>query len=213
MSVTTSIGQRKNVKTKLLSLALTWSLAALAHGADAPTGAPNSPQYQKDLTVIRQSQEHALEQAQAMAERATDPRAKAMIESVAQEIEKALKHLSEATNSPTLLSEAIAAEQAAYQALLRLSAREYQVSQSRSRGKGEQSGAQQRNQRQLDELDLKQSENRYETQRQAAPQQSPEQREQLQVLNRLKELAQRQQDLNQRLKEMQTALQEAKTET
>src|SRR5439155_12931 len=59
---------------------------------------------------------------------------------------------------------------------------------------------------------LKQSDNRYETQRQASAQQNGEQREQLQVLNRLKELAQRQQDLNERLKELQTALQEAKTE-
>src|SRR5439155_1488189 len=66
--------------------------------------------------------------------------------------------------------------------------------------------------RQLDQLDLKQSENRYETQRQASPQQNIQQREQLQVLNRLKELAQRQQDLNERVKELQTALQEAKTE-
>src|SRR6266700_1096896 len=49
-------------------------------------------------------------------------------------------------------------------------------------------------------------------QQQASPQQNAEQREQLQVLNRLKELAQRQQDLNERLKELQTALQEAKTE-
>src|SRR5205085_8291447 len=81
-----------------------------------------------------------------------------------------------------------------------------------SRSREGQSAAEQRNQHQLDQLDLKPSESNYETQRQASPQQTPEQREQLQVLNRLKELAQRQQDLNERLKELQTALQEAKSD-
>jgi hypothetical protein len=65
--------------------------------------------------------------------------------------------------------------------------------------------------RQLDQLDLTQSENRYETQRQARPPQSAERREQMQVMNRLQELARRQQDLNERLQELQTALQEART--
>jgi predicted nuclease with TOPRIM domain len=60
---------------------------------------------------------------------------------------------------------------------------------------------------------LKQSENRYETQRQARAPQNQERREQLAVMNRLQELARRQQDLNDRLKELQTALQEAKNET
>src|SRR5205085_11177304 len=73
-------------------------------------------------------------------------------------------------------------------------------------------GGGERMQRELDQLELKEAENRYEMQSQAAPQQNPEQREQLQVLNRLKELAQRQQDLNERVKELQTALQEAKTD-
>ena len=59
------------------------------------------------------------------------------------------------------------------------------------------------------------NQNRYEQQKQAQaepPQQSPEQKENLQFMSRLRELAQRQGDLNERLKELQTALQEAKTE-
>src|SRR5262249_42601123 len=52
---------------------------------------------------------------------------------------------------------------------------------------------------------------RYETQSQASAQPT-EQREKLQIQNRLKELAQRQHDLNEKLKELQNALQEAKTE-
>lgn len=170
---------------------------------------PASVQYKKDATVVQNSQEHALEQAQALKSRSSDPRAQVLLESVVEEMDKALGHLAEATKSPAPLPAALAAEQSAYQALLKLSAREYQVSQSRSQGGG---GGGQRNQQQLDQLELKQSEDRYETQRQASPQQNAEQREQLQVLNRLKELAQRQEDLNERLKELQTALQEAKSE-
>jgi hypothetical protein len=171
-----------------------------------------SPQYKQDAEVVQQAQEQALEQLQALKERAGDARAKAMVEAVEKEMQKALEHLSAASNSPTALSPASAAEQAAYQALLKLSAHEYQVSKrNRSQG-GQQNSQQERNQRQVDELDLKQSENKYETQSQASPQQSPEQKEQLQVLSRLKELAQRQQDLNQQLKELQAALQEAKTD-
>jgi len=173
------------------------------------TGKTPSAQYRKDAPVVQQSQESALEQAQMLKARAIDPRFQILWESVEEEMEKALKHLTEATNSPAPLPSALAAEQAAYQALLKLAAHEYQVSRSRSGGGG---GGGQRNQQQLDQLELKQDKDRYETQRQASPQQSAEQREQLAVLNRLKELAQRQQDLNERIKELQTALQEARTE-
>src|SRR5437762_7584560 len=195
---------------RLGALLLAGTLALNLPAADKNPAPP--PQYQKDAEVVQQAQEQALEQLQALKEKAADARAKAMVEAVEKEMQKALEHLSAASNSPTALSPASAAEQAAYQALLKLSAHEYQVSKrNRSQG-GQQNSQQERNQRQVDELDLKQSENKYETQSQASPQQSPEQKEQLQVLSRLKELAQRQQDLNQRLKELQAALQEAKTD-
>ena len=75
-----------------------------------------------------------------------------------------------------------------------------------------------RSQRQLQQLELTDEENRYEDQRTARAQQqklSPreqEQRETGQVLNRLRELAQRQNDVNDRLKELQSALEAAKTQ-
>jgi hypothetical protein len=187
-------------------------------GSDATSPQVRTPplvspaQYKKDIDVVRQSQEKALEQAEALSGRVQDPRFKPLVQSVQDEMEKALKHLIEAGESSGPLPLALSAEQAAYQALLKLSAREYQVAQSRSRNRGGGGGAGQPNQRQLEQLEFKQAENRYETQRQASPQQSAEQREQLAVLNRLKELAQRQQDLNGRLKELQTAMQEAKTD-
>src|SRR2546425_3926410 len=167
--------------------------------------------YSNDIVVVRDAQEQALDQVRSLQERVEDQRAQAALESALKEMERSLAMLEEAKHAPEKLAAALAAEQSAYQALLKLAAREYQVSRSRNQqGGGGQQG--ERSQRQLDELELKQSDNRYETQRQATPQQNAEQREQLQVLNRLKELAQRQQDLNERLKELQTALQEAKTE-
>src|SRR5205814_8377097 len=70
--------------------------------------------------------------------------------------------------------------------------------------------------RQLDQLELAPDEDRYEEQRTARSpdrqsQREREQREDRQILNRLRELAQRQNDLNDRLKELQSALEAAKT--
>ena len=166
--------------------------------------------YSSDIVVVRDAQEQALEQVRDLQERTEDARIRTALDAAMKEMERSLEMLEAAKKSPEQLSSALAAEQAAYQALLKLAAREYQVSRSRSGQQGGQQG--ERAMRQLDQLDLKQSENRYETQRQATPQQTAQQREQLQVSNRLKELAQRQQDLNERIKEMQTALQEARTE-
>src|SRR5204863_8897567 len=105
----------------------------------------------KDTVVVQQSQEHALDQVRAMEERAADSRAKALLEAVEKEMDAALKHLTAATNSAGSLSNALAAEQAAYQALLRLSAHEYQVSKSKNRSRSNsQNSSQQPNQRQID---------------------------------------------------------------
>ncbi len=148
--------------------------------------------------------------AQAMRERIDQPRARAFLETAIGEMETAAKQLGDAATSPAPLPAALASEQAAYNALLKLAAHEFQVSRSQSSGK--QNSSQNRQQQELDQLDLKPEEKRYETKQEAAPQQNEQQRAQLAILNRLKELAQRQQDINERLKELQTALQEAKTD-
>ncbi|MEY2411209.1 MAG: hypothetical protein QOF48_3879, partial [Verrucomicrobiota bacterium] len=171
-----------------------------------------SPQYLKDAVVVLESQQEAFEKAVAIQAEATQSKAQLLIGNVVDQMTKAVDQLARATNSPAPLPQGIAAEQAAYQALLKLSEHEFQV--ARSSNSRQQGGGQQGNQQQVNQLDLKPAEDRYETQRQATEQtqQSAEQREQLQALNRLKELAQRQQDLNERIKELQTALQEAKTD-
>jgi hypothetical protein len=172
-----------------------------------------SAAYKEDSEVVRESQEKALEQATELESQNERPDFKPLIEQVTKNMTEALDQLTEATenNSTKQLSHAISAEQAAYQALLKLQAREFQVTRNQSQGGGGGGGG--RSQEQLNQLELSQSENRYETERQATQQQqNPQQREQLQVLNRLKELARRQADLNERLQELQTALQEARTE-
>lgn len=181
----------------------------------SPTRRPSSgaPTYTDDATVVRDSQEDALKQAEAASRRQQDPRTSALWSEAKKEMETALSQLDKATNSPASLPDALAAEQAAYRALLKLQQHEYQVQRNRNRSQGGGGSRDQQMQRQLEQMDLTQSENRYETQRQAQRQQNnTQQREQLQVQNRLQELARRQQDLNDRLKELQTALQEAKTE-
>ncbi|HEX4646210.1 MAG TPA: hypothetical protein VH598_11435, partial [Verrucomicrobiae bacterium] len=204
-------GQQANQTQKLSELqkqitSATWNLKR-RESAPSP-----SPQYKNDATVIHDSQQQALEQARALEEKIDDPRLKGFATEAASQMDQAARHLGEAVekNSVAPFAQALADEQSAAQSLLRLQAREYQVARNSRNQRGGGGGGQ--NQRQLDELDLKQTDNRYETQRQATPAQTPEQREQLQVASRLKELAQRQQDLNSRLKELQTALQEAKTD-
>ena len=167
--------------------------------------------YAADTKVVLDSQRQALTQAETAAEEARGPREQALWRTVTQEMEKAITALEAAAEKPAPLDQALSAEQAAYQGLLRMQAREVAVTRRGRQGGG--GGGQQGNQRQIDQLELQQSENRYETQRVAKAPQSQERREQLAVMNRLQELARRQQDITDRLKELQTALQEARTET
>lgn len=172
-----------------------------------------SREFSQDARTVQESQQKALEQITEAMAKSEDPRRKPLLDRAAQEMKRAIDQLTKAAdeNAPSALPPALAAEQAAYQALLRTAARETQVARSQ-RGQSGQSQRGGRAQRQLDQLDLRQAQNRYETERQAAPPEDPKQREQVQAFNRLKELAQRQQDVNERLKELQAALQEARTE-
>jgi hypothetical protein len=172
----------------------------------------SASKYVEDLGVVREALGQALEQAEGARERQQDPRSAALWDEVLKEMKDAQAQLDKAIRSPPSLADAIAAEEAAFQALLKLQEREYSVTRSRNRRQGAGSGREQQMQRQLSQLELTQAENRYETERQAQAPQSPERREELQVMNRLRELARRQQDLNDRLQELQTALQEARTD-
>lgn len=184
-------------------LSATWKLS------QDPAQNPAKP-FRDDVEVVHESQDQALKQAQEQLEKAANPQSQALWTAIVKPMTEASKQLREAGAKPVALTPALAAEQAAAQALLALEARERSVSRARRSSRGQGQG-QQASQRQTDQLDLAQSERPYETKRQATPSISGEQRERLQALSRLQELARRQQDLNERLAEMQTALREART--
>ena len=107
-------------------------------------------------------------------ERQQDPRTSALWESAIQRMESSMTNLQAALDQPALLPKALQEEQAAYRALLQVQQREFEVTR-RNRQRGQQGGAQgsreQEMQLELDQMELTQSQNRYETQRQAqAPQ-------------------------------------------
>lgn len=181
----------------------TWKLQREQAG-QAPTDS-----YRKDAAVVKQAQQDLLEKVKAARSRVEDARAQSSLAAAEQEMSAAVQYLDLASADPAALASAQTHEQAAYQALLQLADREVLVARSRTRSS---QGLGARRQQQLDQLDFKQPEDRYETARQANAPPTPEQQEQLALLNRLKELAQRQQDLNERIKELQVALQEARTE-
>jgi hypothetical protein len=177
--------------------------------------------FASDAEQVQLSQASAIEQAGALAQRLTDEQSQGHIEAVLTHMTGAAGHLKAAHDGPAAapLKAALAEEQAALQALLKLRAREHEVVRQQQRQRGSQSQRQnqarsRQQQQQLNELDLNNEQNRYETQRTAQEQQeeSAADRENRQVLNRLRELARRQHDLNERLKELQSALEEARTE-
>jgi hypothetical protein len=173
---------------------------------------PGGETYVKDAEVVRDSQVQAKAQAQEVAAAVEEPMRAALWTSVTGEMEKALERLDRALKSPAVLPEALVAGQSAYQALLKLRERETEVSRGQPPQQGQASAGEQQRQEQLEELELEEAENRYQNQRQAQSQQSAERRAQMQVQNRLQELAQRQQDVNEKLQELQTALQAAASE-
>jgi hypothetical protein len=188
----------------------TWNLK---RAEDEAVAAAPSEKYLKDEPVVKDSQEEALGMAQKLAEKIEEPKSAAMAATVMQEMQRALGLLTTAEKATAPLTDALAAEQAAYNALLKLAAHEFRVQrnqQQQGKGKGQQQGDKQR--AQLDQIEMKDEKKRYEKQSEAEQPQNGQQKEQLAVLNRLKELAQRQQDINERVKELQNAIEEAKTE-
>jgi len=167
----------------------------------------------EDLGVVHQSQADVLEQARSASAQAEDPVATKTLQAAARHMETSLEHLGEAaeSESATELTPALAAEQSAYQELLKLRQREHQVGQNQSSSRSS-SARSARSEQQLQQLELTQRENRYETQRLAQSQEQTAQREDLQVLNRLRDLARRQDEMSNKLKEVQAALRKAETE-
>ncbi|MEZ6089956.1 MAG: hypothetical protein R3C05_18405 [Pirellulaceae bacterium] len=175
-----------------------------------------SEKLRDDVRLLNESQQSARDQLQQLAHEVSDPQSKQHVAAVDAMMETAISELTSTQQSLSMetLQKALSAEQAAYQGLLKLRAREFEVSrQQQSQSQSQSSSSSQRQlQQQLDELELKNDENRYETQQQAQSQEDEQAGQIRQILNRLKELAQRQEDLNQQLKQLQSALETAETE-
>lgn len=183
------------------------------------TGSTPTDKFADDVKLVRESQQAVIEKADALGEKIQNPASAEHLRQAVQFMTTVEKQLAEGT-IPSLPA-ALASEQAAYQALLKLRAREFEVTRqnSRQRQQGNR-GANSRSpsQRQLNQLDLTDEQNRYETQSAARAQlerqaqRDREQRENQDLAGRLKELARRQNDLTDRVKELQSALEQAKDE-
>lgn len=171
---------------------------------------PKSEKRKEDLGTLEESQRNVRQRLQGASEQIKDPQQKSAAEKAKTFMDRALERMEDAVKQTGAgpLTAAWTNAQGAYQELLKMQPKENRVAQGNSRSGGGQRG----NQRQLNQLDFKQAENRYETETEAQPMATPQQREQLQVLSKLRELARRQQEVNQRLQELQTALTSAQDE-
>ncbi len=177
------------------------------------TGASPTKEFPADIHAVAEAQQQAIEQATSQQAEVEDPQAQRHLQEALGHMQVADAGLSDAASDVSIepLPDARHAAQEAYQALLKLQSREHQVQQSQASSQSGQRAGQQQRQQQLNNLELKNNRNRYETESQDQQQQQTANREQLQVLNRLKELAQRQSDVNDKLKELEAALRMAET--
>lgn len=181
------------------------------------TGSPSS-KFAEDTKLLSESQADAIAQVEELAAELSDAQSRKHAQEVVRHMTDALTLLSKANEDAHIpsLRPALTSEQAAYQALLKLRAREHEVTRSQqsssSISSSSSSSSSARQQQQLQQLELDSERNRYETEQAARSEQGQADRENRQVLNRLGELARRQSDLNERLKEMQSSLEEAATE-
>ncbi len=194
-------------------LSATWNL--LRGIPKSSTDASQSVQEQ--LPILLESQNQALEQTEALKERLQAPNAAQDLVKVQSSMREAISELNQSgSETPSsALRGAIQQMRGAYEGLLRLRAREHEVSQSQqqqSSSQRSQSASQRNRQEQIQQLQLEQDPSRYEEESQPMTEEANSERERRQVMNRLDELARRQEDLNEQVRELDLALQSAKDE-
>lgn len=173
-----------------------------------------SSEFVEDVSTLQQAQQALVTGVIKLAAKVKTQHSKAIIDSISQKMQETVSLLNVAKETKVVeqLTTALATEQASYQLLLKLRAREHQVSQKKNGG-GSKGGGSSRSQNQLQQLELTNKKQRYETENQASqPPAAQANRDSLQILNRLRELAQRQKDLNEQLKELADKQRFAKTD-
>lgn len=174
---------------------------------------PPSEKFPEDVQTLVESQQQARELAEEYAGGVEDVILRQHAQEALRHMTGAWERFQSAADGPTVapLNDARAEARQAYQALLKLQAREHAVQNSQSPSGGRQ-GQNQRMNAQLRALELKNDRHRYETEQQARRQQEAAQQQALETLNRLRELARRQEDLNERIRQVENALREARSE-
>jgi hypothetical protein len=182
------------------------------------SGETVSASFGTDTQLLIESQQQALEQLGELAEKLQDAASKKYAQQIAEAMTSAVGKLQKSLDGSSAepLSPSLRFERSAYQTLLKLRAREHEVTkQQGGGGGGGGGGAQGGSKQQMQQLELDNKKNRYEAESQAGQKQNAQQqqqnREQLQAVNRLRELARRQGDLNQKLRELKHALAAAET--
>ncbi|MCA9112889.1 MAG: hypothetical protein KDA52_23250, partial [Planctomycetaceae bacterium] len=174
--------------------------------ADEPT-----TDFSADSQTVADSQSQALDLAHEMTASLEDALSRQHGADAVEQMTSALESLQVAADSLTAepLPKARTFAYNAYQALLKLQAREHLISRSQSNSSSQSQSSRQDLDQQLQNLELKNDRNRYENEQQEQPSAD---REQLQVLNRLRELARRQSGLNEKIQELENALRAAENE-
>ena len=91
--------------------------------------------YATDVGTVGEAQAQALEQAKQMLSEVKKPEIHDALKKAIQEMERAESMLADAKSSPEKLTAAVTAEEAAYQSLLKTLSHEFQISQSRGKGR------------------------------------------------------------------------------
>ena len=179
------------------------------------TGPVTSEKFAADVEEVAKAQREVFDKANELGEQAQEAELKQAVAQARTAMQRAAEQLERAaeTREREPLTEALVNARSAWEALLKLRAREQRVArQNRSQGQSSaQANRSQRQQGQLDQLDLEEPDERYQQPQLAQNQpDAAEAQQDRQVLNRLRELARRQHDLNQQVRDLQAAL-EAET--
>jgi hypothetical protein len=159
-----------------------------------------------DIKTLAESQSVNHENLTKAVEKAEDPRIRAILERAGQAMKTAATEFEKGD-----LKTARTPAQTALRLLNQAQATDHNVTRSPPNSKSSSQGQQQK--QELSALELKQQDQRYEKEKEAQEEATTaEQKESLAVLNRLKELARRQEALAEKMRELQQQLANAKTE-
>lgn len=193
-------------ETQKQIISATWNLIRRESAATV------SDQFANDAELVARSQAEARQQAAALAGQVQVADSLGLVEQVLQQMDQATTLLQRAAqeSQPSLLRDALKPEQITYQTLLRLRARELDVARmNRQQMQRAQAGQANNNSAQMQQLEMDEQRNPYEEATSPNEPESPEARENRQVLNRLRELAQRQMDLNEQIQQLQSEMNRA----